>query len=473
MLNQHAGAGEAEALGSPEPVAARLRTFQITDSERRGGRGRRRGRRWLWVGILAALAAGGGAAWWRLAPGNVPEVETYTFTGQAPRDVLLDLSGTVVPRTRIVISTQVGGIVSKVHLPAEGEKVKAGALLFEVEDTRYRAEYLQAEAGLATAKAQLSELEHGARPEEVEQADASLEQARALVVLTKAEWQRGRKMWASRAAAPADLDKVYKAYVEAQMSLKSQQANHALVLKGPRQEKIAAARAEMQRAQATRDRAKYYYDQTKIYAPAAGTAKSFTLLERKVAAGESIQADLAYTPLCTLADLTQMEAEVDVQERDLGALKIDGPCEVIPDAYPDRTYRARVHHKQPVVNRQRGVVQVKITIEGPDEYLLPDMNARVLLLRDSAGSSGGLPEVPQRALVPGSDPPAVFVFDGRLARLRPIKVGATAGDRVQVREGLRPQDKVILPGDGPLTDGQPVRARGENRAGRPGRKERS
>jgi multidrug efflux pump subunit AcrA (membrane-fusion protein) len=166
------------------------------------------------------------------------------------------------------------------------------------------------------------------------------------------------------------------------------------------------------------------------------------------------------------------EAEVDVQERDLGALTIGGPCEIIPDAYPDRVYRGRVNRKQPIVNRQRGVVQVKITIEAPDEFLLPDMNARVLLLRSPAGSGVSLPDIPRRALVPGSDPPAVFLLDGPVARLRPITTGVTTGDRVQVRAGLRPQDRVILPGDRPLADGQPVRARGDNPEGRPGRKER-
>src|SRR4029077_17198649 len=116
---------------------------------------------------------------------------------------------------------------------------------------------------------------------------------------------------------------------------------------------------------------------TKIYAPTDGKGTSFTLLERKVAVGESIQADLTYTALCTLADLTQMEAEVEVQERDLAVLKIGAPCEIIPDAYSVRVYQGKVNRKQPIVNRQRGVVQVKITIDHPDEYLLPDMNARV------------------------------------------------------------------------------------------------
>jgi HlyD family secretion protein len=395
----------------------------------------------------------------------MPEVETYTFTGKTTREILLDLAGFVVPRTKVVISPLVGGIVAQVHLPSEGQQVKAGALLFEVEDTRYRSDYLQAEAGLTAAKAKLLELENGSLEEEKRQALASLEQAKAEVGVAAAELKRVRKLHAQGASTGTELDKALLLHVEAQMRLKLQQAKYDLSRKGPRAERIAAARAEVQQAQAGRDRAKFIYDHTKIYAPTDGTGTSFTVLERKVARGESIQADLTYTALCTLADLTQMEAEIDVQERDLGVLKIGGPCEIIPDAYSDRVYRGRVNRKQPIINRQRGAVQVKITIDNPDEYLLPDMNARVLLLKNepSAKADKELPEIPRCVLVPGVDAPTVFLFDGQTARLRRIELGATAGDRVQVRQGLLPGDKIILPGDQPLLDGQPVRLRGESK----------
>ncbi len=144
-------------------------------------------------------------------------------------------------------------------------------------------------------------------------------------------------------------------------------------------------RPKSSRARATRDRAKYYLDKTKIHAPAdaEGKPRVFTVLQKNVNPGESIQADFVYTALCTLADLSEMEAEIDVQERDLRQLQKGTPCEVIPDAYPDRVYRGTLSRMQPMVNRQRGVVQVKVAIDSPDEYLLPDMNARVLFFKHS------------------------------------------------------------------------------------------
>lgn len=485
MLNPQGHPGESLATSAPPPesreagpgsapVAPRLATFQVADRERRGGgrRGRSRRRRWLWLLLMATLAGSGWAVWSRLSQDRLPEFETYTFTGKPTRHILLDLTGSIVPRTRIVISPQVGGIVSKVHLPLEGQKVQGGALLFEIENTRYRADYLQAEAGLTAAKAQLLELENGTRTEEIEEAAAAVDQAKEHVALTKLEWQRTRDMYARKAVSPSDLDKNRTLHLSALKRLRLEQAKYDLARHGPRPERIAASRAEVQRAEATRVRARYYYDQTKIYAPAAGTGTSFTLLERKVAPGESIQADLTYTALCTLADLKHMEAEIDVQERDLGVLKIGGPCEIIPDAYPERTYRGHVNRKQPIVNRQRGVVQVKITIDEPDEYLLPNMNARVLLLEEKprTGAAPDLPEIPRRALVADDAPPAVFVVEGQTARLRRIELGTIHGDWAQVRKGLQAEDRIILPGDRPLVDGQPVRVRGMSRKEGGGRK---
>jgi hypothetical protein len=127
------------------------------------------------------------------------------------------------------------------------------------------------------------------------------------------------------------------------------------------------------------------------------------------------------------------------------------------------------------VNRQRGVVQVKVSIDQPDEYLLTGMNARVLLVKrpTSTVPDENLPEIPLRALVPDSGAPAVFVLDARAARLCHIETGATVGDRVQVRQGLQPGDRVILPGKQSLQDGQPLQVPDVTTTDRDRRKERS
>ena len=465
MLHNQGHPGELAAMSAPtpEPVVARLRSFQVAESERRGG-GRIRRRYWLWLAVLAVLAASGWTVRSHLMTSSVPEVDTYTFTGKATREVVLDLSGFIVPHTKVAISPQVGGSISKVLLPEEGKTVKTGDLLFTIEDTRYRTELEQAEAALTTAQAQKKELEHGREKEEIDYAEAVLNQAKVQQGLARADYERARKL-SPGSISRAEQDRILTAYRDAEAAVNVQKRNLDRIKAKACAEKREAADAEVRRARAVRDRAKYFLEQTRIVAPddSEGKACVFTVLQKNVNPGESIQAGLNNSPACTLADLTQMEAEIDVQEHDLGVLKIGTPCEIIPDAYPDRVYRGYVNRKQPIINRQRGAVQVKITIANPDDYLLPDMNTRVLLLKNapSASADDELPEIPRRALVPGIDAPTVFLFDGQVARLRQIDLGATVGDRVQVRKGLLPGDKIVLSGDQPLLDGQPVRLRGE------------
>jgi len=460
-----------------EQISARLRDFQVADHERRGSGGGRRKRLFLWMlaGIVLAVASLAGYSY-RQA-NNVPEADVFVYTGKPSREVLLDLSGFVVPHIKVVISPQVGGIVSQVLIPEEGKKVETGALLFTIEDTRYRTELEQAEAALITAKAQEKELVNGRDKEDIDYAKALLDQAKVQYALAKTDYERAHKLYPD-SLARADYEKAFTTYRDTQAAVNVQQKNLDRVTAQTREEKLEAAAAEVRRARATRDRARYFFEKTKIFAPADSEGKKgenhvFTVLQKNVNPGESIQADLVYTALCTLADLADMEAEVDVQERDLHLVRVGTPCEVITDAYPERIYRGHLQRMQPLVNRQRGVVQVKVAIDKPDSYLLPDMNARVLFLKEASSHNPDqdLPRIPLKALVPGSDPPAVFVLDGSMARLRVIEIGATVGDSVQVRGGLQAEDKVLLPGAQPLTDGKPVRLRGQSKDGSAVRKD--
>jgi HlyD family secretion protein len=472
----HSDESTARAGSAPEPIVARLQTFQVADGERRGDEGRPRRRRWLWLAVLAGLAASGWAARSRLLPSSVPEVEIYTFTGKAAREVSLDLSGFIVPRTKVVISPHVGGVVSKVLLPEEGKTVKTGDLLFTIDDTRYQTELEQAEAALTTAQAQKMELEHGREKEEIEYAEAMLQKAQVQEELARADYQRARHL-SPGSITRAEHDRVLTAYRDAEATVNVQKRNLDRIKARTREEKLEAACAEVRRARAVRDHARYVLEKTRVVAPtdSEGQARVFTVLQKNVHPGDNVQAGLSSSNLCTLADLTHMEAEVDVQEHDLGIVKLGTPCEIIPDAYPDRVYRGYVSCKQPIINRQRGAVPVKITIDSPDEHLLSDMNARVMLFKSDSSTSADeeLPEIPRRALVSSGDAPAVFLFDGQAARLRRIELGATAGDRAPVRKGLLPGDKLILPGDQPLVDGQPVRLRGESKENHPGRRDPS
>src|SRR4029079_1874930 len=162
--------------------------------------------------------------------------------------------------------------------------------------------------------------------------------------------------------------------------------------------------------------------------------------------------------MCTIADLSEMEVEVDVQERELTNVRIDQPCRIEPEAYAGQFYQGRVARIMPIANRQRGVVQIRVKVINNDGKLLPDMNTRVVILKsESTFTPDDKLRVPTTAILGEPDAPVLFVLDGPIARRRPVRLGDTINGMVVVKEGLFPGERVAIPTDASLGDGQPVK----------------
>jgi HlyD family secretion protein len=455
--NNHA---PADGPGLPEKtspaIASELRSLQLKDAERRSpvrpGRRRRLGR-WLVPALLILAASGGGAWWWWTSGPSGEEVDVVLFTTEAKAETLLDKTGYVVPRNRITLSPEVGGIITRIHVE-EGSRVKKGAVLIELDDARFKADWEQARAALASAEAQLDELKTGARPEEIDEARANLEQTQARLAFLRDEVKRGLRSGVGTAVSLAEHQRNIGNLNEAEALERSQKAHLKLIELGPRKEKIRVAEAEVLRARANVDKALFYYERTRIVAPC-----DCVVLERKVETGEAVHPEVLVGTLCVLADLNDLEAEAEVPERDLALLKDADECQVLPDAYPGRTYRARFNRLQPLVNRQRGVVKLKVSILDPDDALLPDMNCRILFPRRGSPTSPELPLLPEEAVVREGPDSLVYVLDGLTARRRMVDCGRTIGSSVEIRHGLRHGEVVLLAGTRPMHDGDPVRPR--------------
>jgi HlyD family secretion protein len=443
---------ESEVPSAPS-ISVRLRSLQLDNGERRNTG---RFRWWKVFFLLTALAAIGAAGSYGYVniyvPSNYPEVEVFVFTSKATQETLLDLSGYIVPRTKINVAADVGGTITQVRFE-EGQVVNKGDLLIQIDDERYKAEYDAAVADLGSAEVQLLELRNGARPEELDQARALLDQAKAKMDLAVKDYKRALQL-SRDAMAKTDVDRFLSSYQEAEANVRNQAASHKLTELGPREERIRAAQYAVGKAQAAVTRAKWFLDKAKINAPITGT-----VLEKKTEVGESVHPEVVSPALLVLADLARLDAEVGVQERDLNLLKKCDRCEIIPDAYSERVYQGRIDRLQPQVSRQRGVVQVKLVILDPDAYLMPDANCRVLFVKDPPKDADKqLPLIPKKALVDDEDNrKSVYVLEDKVARRRFIELGEPRDDSVEVVEGLQHGDIVLIPGAQPLGDGQPVR----------------
>jgi HlyD family secretion protein len=203
---------------------------------------------------------------------------------------------------------------------------------------------------------------------------------------------------------------------------------------------------------------------TEIRAPVSGT-----ILERTAEKGELITAQFASAAeggpvgsVVSLADLKDLQVELDIAQDDFAKLSSRQKGIVSTDAFPDRKYDGAIAEISPEANRQKATVQVKVQILNPDEYLRPEMNATVKFLSDAnagvATKSSGI-FVPSVAMRERNGKKFVFVVLGGRAVTREVRVKSTRTNGCLV-EGLTGGEDLITAGPVNLQDGDRVKVKG-------------
>jgi RND family efflux transporter MFP subunit len=156
----------------------------------------------------------------------------------------------------------------------------------------------------------------------------------------------------------------------------------------------------------------------------------------------------------TMADLTTLEVEVDVNEAYIARVRNGGAAKITLDAYPDTAFAGEVRQVVPTADRQRATVQVKVSITDRDPRILPEMGARVDFLEpaDSAGGERAAPAGPPRFRVPATAVGEVngesvvwLVRDGRLEPRR-VEAGPVSAGYREIRSGLAGGEQLLVGG---------------------------
>jgi RND family efflux transporter MFP subunit len=362
----------------------------------------------LAMALLAALAVG-----LRLVLGGTPVVRVAyaerSTGGAAPAAQVLTGSGYVVTGERyIALGVRVPSRIEE-YLVEEGERVEQGQALVRLDARSY-------EAALREAR-------------------ASLLRARADVELQRKELTRAQELVERDVASRSDLDVRVNA--------------------------LRVAEAEVARLEAEIARREVDLEDTVVRAPTSGV-----ILEKFKEVGEiAVPGGFEGSgELIRMANLEDLRAELDVNEADLARVKMGQAAEVVPDAYPDRRYTARVVKLYPQINRQKGTLKVEVGITNPDEWLRPDMSVRIAFLADAepagaggAEAEGGVVLAPRAAVRGGeSDPFAWVVTEGRLRRQALALAGPSGADRVVVAQGLAGGEALVVGEAEGLREGQAV-----------------
>jgi RND family efflux transporter MFP subunit len=154
----------------------------------------------------------------------------------------------------------------------------------------------------------------------------------------------------------------------------------------------------------------------------------------------------AKAAVVTIADMNSLQAEVDVSESNIHLAKIGQPCEIQLDALPDSRFRGEVHMIVPTADRTKATVMVKVRIIDKDSRILPEMSVKVAFLSREVKSHEQKPRtaIYQTALVTRDGKNIVFLIKENRAVETPITVGTKLGDMVEVLNGVKAGDRVVL-----------------------------
>ena len=305
----------------------------------------------------------------------------WSLRDSARSEAAIEASGTV-EATEADLGFQLPGRVEAIH-PEEGEEVSQGEELALLDRAELMASLEGARAAVAVAKALLREMEGGARPEEIAQAEAAVRAAQTREADALRDLGRARRLHEGGAVSREALDKAAVAHDVAVAGREQAGERLALARKGPTQEAIQAQRARVRQANAQVARMEASMRNATIHAPFDGVV---SLRHRE--AGETVAPG---SPVITIRRLDDRWVRIYVREDRIGRVKIGQEVTILSDGYPGRKYEGRVFHigseaeftprsVQTTEERVRLVYPVKVRIVGdPNEELKPGTPADVVL----------------------------------------------------------------------------------------------
>jgi len=222
-------------------------------------------------------------------------------------------------------------------------------------------------------------------------------------------------------------------------------------------QQLDADRTNYDVAKATYDNAASQLDYTVITAPIDGL-----VIGKPIPAGQTVAPGISNPMvLLTVADLSRMQIQVQVDESDIGRVKLGQKVDFTVDAYPGKTFSGIVSliSQKAVIQSNVVYYTVYVDVESPQGLLFPNMTARVTI---KVGESKNTLVIPLSAVKETKGVKNVQVMVNGKLQTTPVQLGLTDDEKAEVLTGVNEGDQVVLPAAKPVAGGQAQPAAGGN-----------
>ena len=337
-------------------------------------------------------------------------------------------TGRLNASARMEMGADVTATVLEVRV-REGDKVRAGQVLVRLQDSEARAAVQQAQAALTEARGRALQQSSVTAPV----ASQAVVQAQALFQTAEREYQRTKELVAQGFFSQQKLDDSRRLLDTARSALESAKVQAAANQSSGVEPALAASRVAQ--AQAALEAATARLARLQITAPVDAV-----VLARNVEPGSMAQPGRA---LVSLAAQGPPRIDAAVDEKNLRLLTLGMPARAVADAFAGQPFDAKLTYVAPVVDPQRGSVEVRLEVLSPPAFLKPDMTVSVELIGGARKDALVLPSGSVRDA--DRDAPWVLqVQDGRAVRVS-VTLGLRGVGAIEILKGLNADDTVIPP----------------------------
>jgi len=304
----------------------------------------------------------------------------------------IETTGTLKADEEVIVSSEVDGIVKSIKVD-EGSAVGRGTLLAEINQVDYV----------------LDE----------KRADAALKQAQANLANVKAEYQRKEALFKEELLTKQQFDDIST--------------------------RVTLAEADLSRAKSFLDTSRERLSRTKIYSPLNGMVK-----EKRVSVGDFVRTG---SPLFQLIKVNLLKLNFTISEKDIGSLKTGQDVVFTVDSFPDKKFKGKVTLLYPNVEERTRTLQVEAVVSNANHLLKPGLFARITIY---TGALNDAVVVPLTALMYDNSTISIFVVEGNAAHERKVKTGGKYGEDIEITEGLKEKEQVVVVGQNNLSEGVKV-----------------
>jgi RND family efflux transporter MFP subunit len=357
----------------------------------------------------------------------------------------LSATGDIAPMMQVDLFPRVSGYLERIDVNL-GDSVRQGQVIAQIDRTEFLQKVKEVEAKVAQAKANLSELEAGSRPEELRQAEEALRQAQSRFDNAKLHRERVEALFKRQVISKKEADIAEMDYTVAEAQLAVSQQNLKLVREGARQEVKEGSRAKLKEMEALLAQEQIRLQNTLIVAPFQGE-----IIRKYIDTGALASPS---TPIVSLVHTLTLKIVANVLEKDIPLLKPAMKAKIQTEAYPGKVFEGKVARINTGLDLNTRTLQAEIEIPNSSRLLKPGMFARieVVLLEK--------PEVltiPSNAVMENQGEKFVYLLEGNKAARRPIVTGIEQDRFVEVREGLKEGDQVIVRGQEGIRENTTIR----------------